>query len=258
MAGTSTALLDQSILIGLSRFMDAVDDPERYAGRWMQMFAQGFVPYSGMLRNISNAVDPVLRKPEGILEGVQSVIPGQSEGLRPRLDRFGEPATRYGPWWLRGFVVPMVSRPIEDDVTLAMDKAGFRPTMPSGELTDGGERLALTGEQEDLLTFAIGRERKFRVSREVRRTGFANRSLAYQLERMEDASRDASRAVRARARRAFARGELTIDRLDRLVSRDVLMEIARDHDEGKALLGGTDRAVRGVDRGAPLRPAVGQ
>ena len=223
-AGAGASLLDQSFLAGLGAFIDAVNDPTRYGGRWLALFAQGFVPFSGMARNVTQAVDPVYRKPEGVKESVQSIIPGQSDELVPRRTRFGEEATRTGPWWQRGFVVPEVSKAVDDRVTTTLARLQVRPAAPRPALTLRGERVPLTREQEDVISHAIGREKRAAVERLLALPTFEARSDDQQREALEDAMTAAASAVRQRAVRAVVnKTDLT---LDRLVSERVLRQLA--------------------------------
>lgn len=238
-AGAGASLLDQSFLSGLGTFIDAVNDPKRYAGQWLNLFAQGFVPLSGMMRNVTQAVDPAYRRPEGTVESVQSIIPGVSDKLLPRRGRFGEAVTRPGGAVQRGFLVPEVSKAITDDVTQTLAAVGYRPITPQPDLTLRVEPLALTREQEDVLVEALGRERKFMIEAAIRRPDFTERADEVKREILERASAVAGRAVRARALRAVSRKEPL--RLDRLVSSAVVQGLEADR---RALLGEQEGAAR--------------
>ena len=240
LAGAGASLMDQSFLSGLGTFIDAINEPKRYAGQLLSLFAQGLVPFSGLMRNVTQATDPVYRRPQGVLpESVQAIIPGQSETLVPRRGRFGEAAERTGPWWQRGFVVPEVSKAIEDDVTMTLAAVGYRPTTPRPELTLRGEKVSLAREQEDVLVEALGRERKWMVENIVRSPGFSTRDDDVKLEMLERGATIAGRAVRARALRSVSRKEPL--RLDRLVSAAVMRQLTEDRE---ALLGNEDDNAR--------------
>ena len=89
-------LTSQPCLAGLTAFVDAMELPAEQGSRLLKGAAQAVVPFSGLLRNITRAVDPTYRDVHTPLEAVKEVIPGQSSTLPPRLDLFGGPLTRPG------------------------------------------------------------------------------------------------------------------------------------------------------------------
>ena len=237
-AGAGASILDQSFLSGLGTILDAVNDPQRYAGRWLSLFAQGFVPLSGLMRNITQATDATVRRPEGVPESVKAIVPGQSSTLTPRRTRTGEPATHPGGWLRRGFLVPEVSKEIDDDLTATLARVGHQPIAPRAQLTLRGERVPLTRAQDDVLIEALGRERKWMLETAIRRQGFTSRADDVQLEILERASAIAGRSVRARALRAVR--QKTPFTLDRLVSSAVMAQLAKDR---SAVLGVEEEAA---------------
>ena len=143
-AGAAGSILDQSFLSGLGTFIDAINEPARYAGQWLNLFSQGFVPFSGLMRNISQAVDPVYRRPQGVTESVQAIIPGQSSKLQPRRTRFGDEAKAQGGPLRRGFTVPEVSKAVDDEVTETLARLKVQPTTPRAQFTLRGKDVQLT------------------------------------------------------------------------------------------------------------------
>ena len=244
-AGAGASLLDQSFLSGLATFLNAVNDPTRSAGRWLALFAQGFVPFSGMARNVTQAVDPTYRRPQGVIESVQAIVPGQSERLLPRRGRFGEAAQRTGSLVQRGFVVPEVSKAVSDDVTATLARLGVRPQAPRPQLTARGERLTLTREQEDIISHAIGRERKAAVDRVLASPAFSRRDEEGQRKALEDALTEAGRLVRARAVRAVQRkDQLTFERL---VSPRVQQQLTNERAAFQQLVAPAPQRATGTD-----------
>jgi hypothetical protein len=118
---TAGSILDQSFLSGLSALVDALGDPERYGTRFVQQLATGFVPFSGALRTVTQASDPYQRAPHSIAEGVQAIIPGQSDKLPPRLTRFGQPVERGAG----AFNVFKPSPVVNDPIAAALADAGI-------------------------------------------------------------------------------------------------------------------------------------
>lgn len=170
--GAAASLMDQSFLAGLNGLLDAVSDPEKNAQRFLSTFAQGLVPGSGLLRNITQAVDPKIRKPEGIVESVKTITPGLSQTVPARQSRFGEDVTRPGGPIRRGFIVPEVSKEKHDAVADALSELGIHPEVPRGHLVRQGQVVKLTRDQEQVLIKAIGQERRARLERIFQARGF--------------------------------------------------------------------------------------
>lgn len=164
-SGAASSFLDQSFLAGVSGLLDSIQDPERNAKRFMSQFAQGLVPASGLLRNVTQAVDPVVRQPEGAVEAVKTIVPGLSTDVPPRLDRFGQPVVRPGGPIRRGFTVPEVSEEHSTPVMALLERVGVTPQVPRGTLKRRGETVPLTREQDFARREAIGRERQWRLER---------------------------------------------------------------------------------------------
>ena len=221
-AGAGASILDQSFLAGLGSLMDAVNDPVRYGGQWLSLWAQGFVPLSGLMRNVTQAVDPVIRRPRGVSESVKAIVPGASSSVPARRTRTGEPARRPGGPIQRGFVVPEVSREVDDVVTLTLAGLGVRPQAPRGTLTRRGEPVDLTPEQEDIIAEAIGRERKAVVTAIIMSPPDATDPRNFhslpdeaKAERLRNALERAGTMVRMNGNAVMARrpSELSVDRL---------------------------------------------
>lgn len=123
-AATGGAVLDQSFFSGLSDLNSALSDPKRYAKDYFARIGQGFVPFSGMSRNIAQAVDPVVRQPEGVGESMKSIIPGASKSVDPKIDRFGQPVERPGNAFSRGLSPVTMSPESKDPVILELERLG--------------------------------------------------------------------------------------------------------------------------------------
>lgn len=87
-------LKDQSFLKGISDLTNALDDPERFADRFIQNAATSLVPTG--LGYASRLADPTLREIESIPDAIRNKIPFLSKGLQPRLDVWGRPITKEG------------------------------------------------------------------------------------------------------------------------------------------------------------------
>ena len=79
-AGQSVA--NQSFLKGISGALDAITDPERSVQKYVEQTTSSVVP--NFIRSGARAADPIQRKPEGIVEGVKSGIPGLRQQTTPK------------------------------------------------------------------------------------------------------------------------------------------------------------------------------
>ena len=98
--GMMRNVTDQTMLGGLSRFLDAVEDPERYASKFLADIAGGFMPYSALSGAAARSVDPVVRDPKTLTDSFKQKIPGLSQQVQPLTSEF-EPdgvATRKQHW----------------------------------------------------------------------------------------------------------------------------------------------------------------
>ena len=87
-AGQSVA--NQSFLKGISGALDAITDPERSVQKYVEQTTSSVVP--NFIRSGARAADPIQRKPEGIVEGVKSGIPGLRQQTTPKYNEItGEP-----------------------------------------------------------------------------------------------------------------------------------------------------------------------
>lgn len=126
-----STLLDQSFLSGASDFNAAMTNPTQFAKNWAARTAQGAVPLSGLSRNVAQTVDPTVRDVADpsvmgqIGKGVQSIVPGASQGLPARLDRFGRAVERTGGA-SAGISPITISRPTNDPVVTGLESLGIR------------------------------------------------------------------------------------------------------------------------------------
>jgi hypothetical protein len=87
-------LLSQTFVTGLNDFLLAMTEPERYGSQFIERTASSLVPFSSLQRTAAYALDPTIRRPEGVAERVMATIPGLSQNVPPRLTAFGEPSQR--------------------------------------------------------------------------------------------------------------------------------------------------------------------
>jgi hypothetical protein len=91
----ANAVTNQTFLQGITKLVNAMSDPKRFAPKFFQGLAGSIVPAA--VAQAANSMDPVAREVDSMLESIQSRIPGMREDLLPKRDIFGEPSrTRIG------------------------------------------------------------------------------------------------------------------------------------------------------------------
>jgi len=161
-AVTATAqnVTSKTYLSGVAEFFDMMSgisaDPEsanKQAKRWVERLAGSAVP-SGVAQ-IERIVSPELSATQGILEKIQSRIPGYSDDLPPRRNIFGEPIV------LSGGLGPDIMSPIytsedkNDPIADEIVKQGTLLRMPMKNI----QGVELTTEQyDDYVLFYSGQD----------------------------------------------------------------------------------------------------
>src|SRR5262245_54803090 len=193
-AAAAASLLDQSFLAGVSDLTRALTDDERYAEQFLQRWTQSTVPFSGLLRNITQAVDPVVREPEGYTQSLQSIIPGLSTRVPPKIGTLGEEVTRQGGAFTRGFSPVKPGWMPEDPVVqklagLGIDKLGLPP-----------KTLQPTAEHPEITLSVAERQQLGQANRVALEQLFARPQFdAWPPGRQQEAMKDALRRARAEA-----------------------------------------------------------
>ena len=163
--------LDQSFLSGLSDLFEAVngfnlESAARYAGRT----AHSLTPFSGAQRAVQQAIDPVVRDPEGLTETFLSSVPGQSEQLPARQTRFGQDVVREGGPAKRALNPFNVSTETNDPVLTMLDELQIRVGFPRVTTLRG---YAPKPEEKRAIETAKGRAWHESLSQLQQRPGFA-------------------------------------------------------------------------------------
>ena len=159
-AVTATAqnITSKTYLSGVAEFFDMMSgisaDPEsanKQARRWVERMAGSVIP-SGVAQ-LERTLSPELNATQGILEKIQSRIPGYSDSLPPRRNIFGEPIV------LSGGLGPDIMSPIytstvkNDPIAEEIVKQGTLLRMPLKNI--GGVDLT-THQYDDYIKFYSG------------------------------------------------------------------------------------------------------
>jgi endonuclease YncB( thermonuclease family) len=154
-ASIMQSLTSKTWLSGIGNLVEAVNDPARYAGDFIERLVSSAAVPAGVAQ-VARTVDPTLREAEGILDAIRARIPGESKKLPPRRDVWGEPQSGEGgvgpdiisPLWL--------SSRKNDPINEALLAAGAHISRPKREVD--GRRLSAEeyGKYREL-TGALGR-----------------------------------------------------------------------------------------------------
>lgn len=85
--GGLSALTEQSFLSGVNRFVDALKDPERSLEGFASGLAGSIIPT--IIADIARGTDQYERRTDGMIERIQSRIPGARQALEPQVDTLG-------------------------------------------------------------------------------------------------------------------------------------------------------------------------
>jgi GNAT superfamily N-acetyltransferase len=130
------SMVDSSFLSGLNGFVSALTTPERSAERFAAGIAGGFVPFSGLTRNVADAVDRRERDPKGFGERLASGIPGLSGKVPGKIDGFGAVQQKAGGR-ASAFLASAPSKESTDAVQQQLRRLGVRPITPGDEIAAG-------------------------------------------------------------------------------------------------------------------------
>lgn len=88
-------LTNKTWLSGITDALEAIRDPERYSGNFIERLAGSAAVPTG-LAQIARTIDPTMRQTDGVAEAVQNRIPGMTDDLLPRRDVWGQPIVSEG------------------------------------------------------------------------------------------------------------------------------------------------------------------
>lgn len=124
------ATVNKTYLQGFANFVQMMTDPTRYSEQYTQGVISSFVPFTSGLRATEGMIDPTQRDTNGLLDQIESGLPGLSKNLTPRRDLWGQPIGAKPMLGAVGQVLSpvkptaVVRSPIDAELT----KLGYYPT----------------------------------------------------------------------------------------------------------------------------------
>ena len=154
----ANSITNQTFLVGIASFVDALAQPDRKAGAFIQKLAGGAVP--NIVGQTAQLTDPFKRQIDSIRSAVQSRIPGLREMLPVQRDPFGEPIPNDERV---GYISPVTMKDQSTDkVRTEAARLGIGASLPpksiqlpSAGVAKGG-KVELTPEQRDVFGDVAG------------------------------------------------------------------------------------------------------
>jgi hypothetical protein len=135
-----TNLGDKTFLRGITEFMQAYTDPERYGEQWVSNLA-ATVAVPNIAAQAARAKDPYVRDARNLMDTIRARVPGIRESLPAKLDVSGQPINR-------SLVEPLAATPaVDDPLAEAMLRLGASKGAPSRTFTIKGRTYELTPEE---------------------------------------------------------------------------------------------------------------
>jgi len=157
---------DQPFLKGIATGLASINDPVRAGGTYVQSQIGSAVP--SMVNRAAKAVDPVRRERQGVVQEVESRIPGLSKRLPARVNAFGqeERETELG----RAAAIPSpvsTSAASTDPVLKEIDRLGVGIPGATAARMDQGQRIATTPEERRAESREVGPEKRAAAERVI-------------------------------------------------------------------------------------------
>lgn len=112
----ATNISSQSYLRGVSDFAGVLNEPERYREYFASNTVGSFIPYSSLLRSVTNRKGQPYRDADGVMERIQGILPGAADSIPPLRDLWGRPVIRENSSFFPFEGSTIVSDPLEQEL----------------------------------------------------------------------------------------------------------------------------------------------
>lgn len=136
-------LTNKTYLSGLSSVVEALNDPTRYAGSYLERLAGSTVP--AVVAGAERAGDPYVREVNSMTDAIRARLPGASDSLPPARTLWGEPRTTASGLGTEVdfFLPPMGQQPSGEPIDAEIIRLGANVTMPSRIVSFNGASVDL-------------------------------------------------------------------------------------------------------------------
>lgn len=131
-------LASKTWLSGASSFIEAITEPERYAGDFKNRLIASFL-IPNVVGGTARSLDPSARTVETFSDEVQSRIPGRRDDLLPKRDIWGRPIVSGGGLGPDAISPIWISQQLDDPVNHELMQLDYAPSVPSKKI--GGREL---------------------------------------------------------------------------------------------------------------------
>ena len=153
-ASVTQNLVNKTYLQGISNMVNAISDPIRYGGNWMEMFISGFVPQVALTP--TTIMDPYYRRADGVIDALKKKLPGLSEDVTAVRNVWGEAVRQEGSALYRTTVPIKKSLAKNDSVDIALKELNYEMGFPSTTI----QNFKLDPQHYDIYLRATGRRIK--------------------------------------------------------------------------------------------------
>jgi len=128
--GVAKNVTSKTYMQGLSRFFDAVSDPDRYGTSYFQGIAKSFIPAG--VAAIARVQDPYLRSANSSIDAMKRRLPYYSKDVPQYFDLWGRPVDfRSGLGTVFDLLSPVTVREEKQEpIDKELMRIGFAPSMP--------------------------------------------------------------------------------------------------------------------------------
>lgn len=149
---------NKTYMQGLSDAIEAINDPDRNASRFLQTLATSAIP--AVVGQAARTLDPTVRRPGSMREALANRIPGMRGEVPPIRNVWGEPIVEEGGAVERTLSPFARTVPKNDPATRELSRLGVSPGSPSKELGIGvrgfSGTVKWTPEDYERYSFASG------------------------------------------------------------------------------------------------------
>ncbi len=153
----ASAITNQTMLQGLTMFVNALSEPDRFFPRMAQSYTAALIPFSGLMRQSAEAIDKEQRRIDGIKDAVYAAIPVLREQLLPKINVLtGEPMETKERFLGQKVADESLDKVLSEAARLGIGigKAPKSIQLPSPDKKIG--KVELTPEQQNMFTSTSG------------------------------------------------------------------------------------------------------
>jgi hypothetical protein len=214
-------IVSKTWMSGVEGLSQALSDPDRYAGAYLQRTGASVLQPVALASNIAATQDPYARKPGSLLEAIAARTPGMRQSVPARLDAWGQPiANNQEGGTVFNNIAPMThTEASTDPVRLESARLGWSPVDRSGKFKKNGVDITLEGDQLAEYRRMLGDRVHTAIEQAMRSPGWAQLDDDQRREAMTKFDSQASSAAKiAMLRYRLANDRKAINEFDNVTN----------------------------------------